>query len=205
MTPKNLIFDLGGVLMMHDMRGCIDAFHALLGVESTSHVLGLLPNGEGAKDSLMDQFEHGYVSTEEFVHTLLLHAQPGTTHQDIVDVWNTMHAGIPSRLLDAVRHLGQAGHHLLVLSNNNELHVENILTHYDMSCFDRMFFSNQVHICKPEPQLFYEVQNYLNNRGWGDLETWFIDDIEANRLAAQSLHWHTVSNVDALIEALFHA
>ncbi len=201
-NSKNIIFDLGGVLMMHNMPGCIAAFRDLMGEDGMTRGLGLLLNGEGVEDSLMDRFECGLVSEEEFVDTILRYSHPGTTREQVTGAWITMHAGIPADLLNRARQYGKEGNHLFVLSNNNVIHTRDIMAHYDMSCFEHMFFSHLLHARKPDNRIFESVVAYLKERGLDKLETWFIDDIAANREAGQRFGWHTASSLDDLEKQL---
>lgn len=196
----NIIFDLGGVLMMHNMQGCIQKFISLMGDENMQQVLGLCPNGEGCADSLMEKFECGLVSEEEFISTLVCHSKLGTTPIDIKDAWNTMHAGIPDEYWSFLNNLKAEGHHLLVLSNNNAIHYQDILNHYDMSCFDRIFLSHEIHSKKPERKIYEVVDEYLTQQGWKNNRTIYIDDIAENRQVGEQFGWETAGNIHFLQE-----
>lgn len=194
-----LIFDLGGVLMQHDMAGCIAAFTRLMGAEAMQQVLGLCPNGEGVDGSLMDRFECGMVDEQEFVDTLLSVSRPGTTAEDIVAAWNTMHAGIPLERLERIREWQQEGNHILLLSNNNALHYRDVMDHYDMSMFDYCFASHLVHVRKPDAGIFAHVQQFINSQPWSGLPICFVDDLAANRVAAEAFGWRTFPDIDSLV------
>lgn len=191
----NIICDLGGVLMMHNMPGCIQAFRALMGEEGMRQGLGMLPNGEGVDGSLMDRFECGEVTEREFLDGVLRYCAAGTTDEEVIRAWNTMHAGIPEPLLAKVHRLAQQGHHLFVLSNNNAFHYQDILTHYDMSCFEHMFFSHLLHVRKPQRAIYEAVCTYLREHGLDKEETWFIDDIAINRSVGEQFGWKTAEHL----------
>ena len=191
----NIIFDLGGVLMMHNMPGCIQAFLDLMGEDGMKRGLGMLPNGEGVDGSLMEKFECGEVTEREFLDGVLRYSHPGTTDADIIRAWNTMHAGIPEHLLAKVHALAQQGHHLFVLSNNNAIHYQDIMSYYDMSCFEHMFFSHLLHTRKPQRQIYEAVCAYLREHGLDKDETWFIDDIEVNRQMGEQFGWKTAEHL----------
>lgn len=127
-----IILDMGGVLMQHNMPECIARFTAILGEEKMKTILGLAPNGEGTADSLMEQYERGDISTDYFVDTILEQAKQGTSREEVIAAWNTMHGGIPAERLQHIQQWKDAGHRLFLLSNNNELHWEDIFSHYDM-------------------------------------------------------------------------
>lgn len=195
-----LIFDLGGVLMQHNMAGCIAAFTRLMGTDAMQHVLGLRPNGEGVDGSLMDRFECGLVSEQAFIETLLNVSRKGTSPADIVEAWNTMHAGIPLERLERIRQWKDAGNLILLLSNNNALHYRDVMEHYDMSMFDYCFASHLLHVRKPDAAIFAHVQQFINQQPWSSLPICFVDDLEANRLAAESFGWRTFPDINSLVE-----
>lgn len=194
----NLIFDMGGVLMNHNVLGARQRLVELMGEDQVQSILGLLPNGEGTPQSMMEDFECGRILEDEFVDTLRRASKPGTNAQDIEDAWNIMHAGIPQDKLDRLRQWHNEGHHVLLLSNNNPIHYRDILTHYDLSMFDRCFFSHLLHAAKPDPVFFEIVLHYLHEQGWDTLPTVFVDDLLANRQAGEQFGWQTFDSLDSL-------
>ena len=112
-----IILDMGGVLMLHNMPECIKRFQAMLGTRVMQNVLGLGFNGEGIEDTLMEQYEKGDVSTDEFVDTILQYASQETTREEVIAAWNSMHGGIPLERLEQIKRWKAAGHRLFLLSN----------------------------------------------------------------------------------------
>lgn len=193
-----IILDMGGVLMQHNMPECIARFTAILGEEKMKTILGLAANGEGTADSLMEQYERGDISTDYFVDTILEQAKQGTTREEVIAAWNTMHGGIPAERLQHIQQWKDAGHHLFLLSNNNELHWEDIFSHYDMSMFEHCFASHLLHISKPDPRIYKVVDNQL--RTWKcEPPFHFVDDIAINRETAEQLGWQTYENIYEVI------
>lgn len=193
-----IILDMGGVLMQHNMPECIARFTAILGEEKMKTILGLAPNGEGTADSLMEQYERGDISTDYFVDTILEQAKQGTTREEVIAAWNTMHGGIPPERLQHIQQWKDAGHRLFLLSNNNELHWEDIFSHYDMSMFEHCFASHLLHISKPDPRIYKVVDNQL--RTWKcEPPFHFVDDIAINRETAEQLGWQTYENIYEVI------
>ena len=193
-----IILDMGGVLMQHNMPECIARFTTILGEEKMKTILGLAPNGEGTADSLMEQYERGDISTDYFVDTILEQAKQGTTREEVIAAWNTMHGGIPAERLQYIQQWKDAGHRLFLLSNNNELHWEDIFSHYDMSMFEHCFASHLLHISKPDPRIYKVVDNKL--RAWKcEPPFHFVDDIAINRETAEQLGWKTYENIYEVI------
>ena len=189
-----IILDMGGVLMLHNMPECIARFTAILGEEKMQTMFGLATNGEGNADSLMEQYERGDVSTDYFVNTILEHAKEGTTRDEVIAAWNAMHGGIPAERLQLIQSWKDAGHRLFLLSNNNELHWEHILSQYDMSMMEHCFASHLMHMSKPDSRIYETVDKQL--REWGCEQPFhFVDDIAINREAAEQLGWKTYETI----------
>jgi len=198
----NLIFDMGGVLMDLNMPGCVAALTKIMDGNKVKDVLGLCPNGEGMTDSLMEGFECGTVSENDFLQAMLEIAKPGTTADDIRQAWVTLHGGIQPWKMEQIRQFKSQGHHILLLSNNNDIHMRDIVTNYDMSAFDQCFYSNVVHSHKPERGIYEAVQTYLKGQGWDELPTFFVDDIPANREVGDQMGWRTFDSISALVDFL---
>ena len=189
-----IILDMGGVLMNHNMPECIARFTDILGKENMKTILGLASNGEGTADSLMEQYERGNISTDAFIDGIMQYAVRPTTREEIIAAWNAMHGGIPAKRLDLIRTWKDKGHRLFLLSNNNELHWEHILSQYDMSMFEYCFASHLMHMSKPDTRIYESVDNQL--RAWNcEPPFHFVDDIAFNREIAEKVSWHTHESI----------
>ena len=209
-----IILDLGGVLMRHNMPECLARFEHLLGKEQMAQVLGLQSNAEGTLDSLVDKYEKGDISTDTFVDTILAHSYEGATREEVVAAWNSMHGGIPEERLQLIRQWADAGHHLYMLSNNNDLHWHHVFSCYNLSMFRHCYASHLLHLAKPDPRIYQAVDQAIREQE-GLQETpqslgaladnhpfYFVDDLEANRLPAEQLGWRTFASLDELACAL---
>lgn len=192
-----IILDMGGVLMQHNMPECIKRFQSMLGNRVMQNVLGLASNGEGIEDTLMEQYEKGEISTDDFITTILQYASQDTTREEVIAAWNTMHGGIPVERLQQIQQWKAAGHRLFLLSNNNELHWEDIHQVYDMSVFEHCFASHLMHMSKPALNIYEAVDAQLKE--WGCTQPFhFVDDIAINRHVAEILNWKTYASLDEL-------
>ena len=209
-----IILDLGGVLMRHNMPECLARFERLLGKEQMAQVLGLQSNAEGTLDSLVDKYEKGDISTDTFVDTILAHSYEGATREEVVAAWNSMHGGIPEERLQRIQQWADTGHHLYMLSNNNDLHWHHVFSHYDLSMFRHCYASHLLHLAKPDPRIYQAVDQAIREQE-GLQETpqslealvdnhpfYFVDDLKANRLPAEQLGWRTFASLDELACAL---
>ena len=200
--------------MRHNMPECLARFERLLGKEQMAQVLGLQSNAEGTLDSLVDKYEKGDISTDTFVDTILAHSYEGATREEVVEAWNSMHGGIPEERLQLIQRWADAGHHLYMLSNNNDLHWHHVFSHYDLSMFRHCYASHLLYLAKPDPRIYQAVDQAIRAQE-GLQETpqlhealvdnhsfYFVDDLEANRLPAEQLGWRTFASLDELACAL---
>lgn len=171
-----------------------------MGEQNMRLVLGMDAQGEGVKavsiasKQLMADFERGLISPDHFISEVLQFCHAGTTPQEVIDAWMAMLADLPAERLAYVDQLRAAGHKVYLLSNGNDLHFDFIDATYHLhDHFDGFFLSHKMHLTKPESAIFEAVMASLPPT---DKEIYFIDDIEANRLAAhQSVAWQTFSSI----------
>lgn len=221
-----LVFDLGGVVINHNIPLCIEKFARLLGPNLS--ILGLQPNGEAAdidkpkaadiskeeagriwktvsnavtSSTLMRDFELGHIGTDRFVESLLPISRPGTTREDILEAWDAMHGGIPEERFAMLRewHLT---HHQYALSNNNEehwAHIHRCYPDFD-TYFDALFASHLVHIGKPDSGIFLAAEEVIRQQepDYSRDRVIFVDDLEANRHAAEQFGWRSAESMETL-------
>ena len=147
------VFDLGGVLIKLNVGRCMRAFEALMGEQNMRAVLGMDSRGEGIKavsvasKQLMVDFERGLISSEQFIAEVMHFCRPGTTEQDVIDVWMAMLDELPQERLQYVDSLRDKGHPVFLLSNGNDLHFNYINRRYGLDKhFDGLFLSQKMHL-----------------------------------------------------------
>ena len=191
----NIIFDFGGVLMKHDREGCKNDLRQLMADEDVTYVLGF---GNDNDDTLRAKFERGECDTHYFLERVLALCKPGTTEQQVIDAWNTVHAGIPDEAWETIRQLRTKGYRTYLMSNTDAIHWQHTLSLYRQqveSLFDGVFLSFELKLTKPAEAIFRHVANMI-----GDGQTIFVDDMEANRLAAQQfVSWQTCASMEELL------
>lgn len=182
---KNIIFDLGGVIIDLKRRMAVDALDRL-GIQDASALLG-----EYEQKGPFLMLETGDISSSELYDILLPHCRKGTTCTDIRDAFEEFLREIPVerlRMLDALR---EKGYRLYVLSNTNPIMynhwIDNAFRNDGKSIndyFDGIVTSFQERMCKPDPALFQRV---VDRYGLDKKETLMLDDSEANVKAARSI------------------
>ena len=178
---KNIIFDLGGVLLNIDPRKTIEAF-GRLGMEQLIGDKGLSYDHD-----IFYLMEQGKITPEEFrngVRKLL----PSEVKDDrIDDAWTAMLLDFPKVRVELVQNL-RKHYSIYLFSNTNAIHVAKYHTNFRnqhgfevSSLFERDFYSNEIGYRKPSQESFQQVirLSCINPE-----ESIFIDDSLANVEAA---------------------
>ena len=187
MAYKNIIFDLGGVILDINMQKALDGFAALGLPESELR----FDVGEAA--DLMHRYQLGLFTTDEFCRRLAARCNPGTTPKQVANAWNSICIGIPERKLNAIKALKQRAN-VYLLSNTNDLHWQYCLDHWFNAngnrCedfFDKVFLSQEMHLEKPHTEIFEQVIKTIDAGCDAEAsDTVFLDDNLENVNAAKS-------------------
>lgn len=188
---RNIIFDLGAVLVDLDEQRCVEAFRSL-GMPLIADYV----SDHRVEDMFMAA-ETGRVTQEEFCQEVRRVAGLDTGDEQIVAAWNTLLTQISDRKKERLLQL--RGHYrLFLLSNTNYMHWRLCADHlfrygeYGVEdYFERVFLSYEMHLVKPDPEIFLAV---LRETGIRPEETLFVDDNPANCQAAGRLGIHTLLN-----------
>lgn len=187
---KNIVFDLGGVLLNIDPKRTIEAF-GNLGMEQLVGDKGLTYDHD-----IFYRMEQGQLTPDEFrkgVQDLL----PNTvSFADIDAAWTAMLLDIPAIRVQLLKNL-RKDFRIYLFSNTNAIHVDKfhtdfrVLHGFEMSeLFDKDFYSNEIGYRKPSPESFQEI---MRLSGINPEESLFIDDAHANIESAQKAglktHW----------------
>ena len=195
---KHIIFDLGGVLIDLDMPRCLESFRVLGADPSALLQPSTETNQQGkAKATLcdglvangaMDLYQTGDITTEQFVAGILGFCVPGTTSEQILEAWNDCLLSIPAYKLEFIKELRAQGYSVHLLSNTNEAHWLHIAQKHfggkTEDYFDTLFLSQEMHMAKPNDDIFLAV---LDKLGAKADECLFIDDTQSNIDAAKAL------------------
>lgn len=185
---KNIIFDLGGVVIDLDRRMAIDALDRL-GIHDASSLLG-----EYAQKGPFLMLETGDITSSELYDILLPQCKPQTTCADIQDAFEQFLRQIPVERLRMLQDLRNKGYRVYVLSNTNPIMynhwIDNAFRSDGKSIndyFDGIVLSYQERTCKPDPEIFKRVISRYNLK---PEETLMLDDSQANVGAARSVGLH---------------
>jgi FMN phosphatase YigB (HAD superfamily) len=182
---KNMIFDLGGVLLNLDFNQTLKTFKKRIPHLNEDFFLG--------KEKQLDfysDYETGKVTTSAFIDSFRNFYQISISDSEFEDCWNAMIFDFPLErilLLKKLRHLDKR---IYLLSNINELHETAVQKSFAQlglgvdfsSLFDRVYYSHRVGLRKPDTDIFNLV---INDNDLNVSETVFIDDSLQHVLSAR--------------------
>ena len=194
MQYKNIIFDLGNVLVKLDSPGCMNAFKAL-GMEKLTDFVAY-PEAK----KLMGELGIGLISTEQFCDAARDLTQTTVSNHQMIEAANRMLVVIPDEKKRRLLELKSKGYRLFLLSNTIDIHwdycVENLFPYQGHNVddyFEKVFLSQRLHLSKPDARIYEEV---IRQAEIVPEESLFIDDLKENCVAAEKLGIHTFQNVE---------
>ena len=185
---KNLLFDLGWVIMDIEKENCVQAYREL-GLRNAEKYFG-----EFSQQGPFMLLEEGAISADEF-HAYLRPELPAeVTDAQIDEAFCKFLTGIPVHRLAALRQLRRR-YKVFMLSNTNPIMWNSRIS--EEFCkegrvredyFDGMVTSFEARALKPDRRIFDYAVNKL---GREPDETLFLDDSETNLKAASKLGFNT--------------
>ena len=116
MPIKNIIFDLGGVLLNIDYNKTIQAFNQL-GIADFDKMYS-----QSTANLLFENLETGKITEEDFYAELKKVLPPNITNVDIKNAWNTMLLDFRQESLAYLITLKEK-YKIFLLSNTNHIHL----------------------------------------------------------------------------------
>ena len=186
---KNIIFDLGGVLLNIDFTLTTQAFEKL-GVYKFDAIYS-----KAGQNPLFDNFESGKYSPEEFRMELKKFLPKEINPMQLDYAWNEMLLDLPPARLELLSTL-KNNYRLFLLSNTNAIHIgayssylNKLYGFVDLShIFEKEYYSFQIGLRKPNVEIFDFV---LKENNLIAQETLFIDDSLQHIEGAQKLGLNT--------------
>lgn len=182
---RNLIFDLGGVLLDLSFQRTFEAFASLthLDAEFISETCHQHPE--------FNAFEKGELSEAEFRDALRSLFSTTASDNELDACWNAMLVNIPVERIQLLEKL-RSRYQLFLLSNTNSIHARHFnrivsrnSRHENLEpLFDRIYYSHVINLRKPDPAIYKYVLNESNIIAH---ETVFLDDNMSNLDSAKQL------------------
>lgn len=190
---KNILFDLGGVILHLNRQAALDAF-VDLGFKDVEAVLR-----DFRQSGTFLRFEDGSIDATTFREEIRAHVGHYISDKDIDKAWGKMTSHVDDETLQLLLNLKDV-YHTYLLSNTNPIHIEicDPMFAYNShngfeAFFNKCFYSYNLKVCKPEAQSFLKV---CEEASISPNATLFIDDSLDNLKAAQSLGFQTLHVTD---------
>lgn len=188
-TIKNIIFDLGGVLLDIDPQRTIQAFGEL-GMPDL-----IKPGGWSYDHDVFLRMEKGLLSEQEFRNRIRALLPRPATDREIDDAWCAMLLRFPPEKIRLLRELAPR-YRLYLFSNTNSIHIrhfhELFWKEFGFSFADlfvKDYYSSDINQRKPDPEAFHFV---LHDAALNPSETLFIDDLDINTKSAAQTGMQTI-------------
>ena len=182
---KNIIFDLGGVILDIDPEATYRAFGKL----------GYKRPGNSMVDknflNFLFDFEKGLISEEDFPEEMLKFTDQHPSKDQLYEAWNLMITGYKQEKIEFLKKI-KSEYRTFLLSNTNIIHARyynNLLkTRHGIKglseLFEEVYYSHDLKLRKPDQEIFRLV---LKKEDLNPAETLFVDDMEENVVAAEAL------------------
>jgi len=187
---KNVVIDLGGVMIDLDRERCVRAF-ADLGLEDAGSMLGLYRQEEPFLS-----IETGRMSAGAFYDEIRRRTGRCVSDTEIEHAFDEFLVALPVERLVALRRLRGAGYRTFMISNTNGVMYDGWIKRAFMQeglrvgdYFDGIVTSFAEGVCKPDSGLFETV---LRRFGLRAGESLLLDDSEANCETARKMGMEAV-------------
>ena len=186
---KNILFDLGGVILDLNVHGTLEAFLNL------GFPKKLLNYPENIHTDVFFKYETGKITTEQFRKEIREYSGLKFSDPDFDNAWCMMLARVPKVRTDLLQSLAK-DYKLFMLSNTSELHIERFSNMFFETAgypleevFTKLFYSHEIGYHKPDPKAFECV---IREAAILPEETLFLDDNIHNIKAAQELGFRAI-------------
>jgi putative hydrolase of the HAD superfamily len=186
---RNIIFDMGGVLVDIDRERCVEAFRRI-GFPEADQMLDCY-----SQKGVFGDLESGRVTPAEFFDWVRSESRSEITDGQIAGALDEFITGLPVYKLQMLRDLRRR-FGVYMLSNTNAVMLPSIRARYFTQLppltfddyFDRAFLSYEMGCIKPADEIFHMM---VAQGGFTPAECLFIDDGQANVDTAARLGFHT--------------
>ncbi len=183
MEIRNIIFDLGGVLLNVDYHATIDSFKQL-GVKNIDEFFT-----QAHQSRIFDGLDKGKTSPEEFRDELRKLTGLSLADNEIDRAWNAMLLDLPQQNLPLLEKV-KDNYRIFLLSNTNAIHFPNFLKYLQEAhgyesldlFFEKQYLSHEVGMRKPDVEIFEHV---IHDNNLIPSETLFIDDTRQHVIGAR--------------------
>ncbi|MDL2322870.1 HAD family phosphatase [Bacteroidales bacterium OttesenSCG-928-A17] len=191
---KNIVFDLGGVILTLDRNIAVRRFEEA-GLANAEELLDPYH-----QKGIFLQLENGELSQTEFYDAVRKEAGNDMTNEQIDWGWMGFIVDCPEYKLKMLEDLREQGYNLYLLSNTNPVIMSWALssefTPHGKTLadyFDKLYLSYQMKCVKPDPAIFHAM---IEDSGLIPEETLFVDDGAANVEMGRKLGFQTFQPIN---------
>ena len=194
---KNLIFDLGNVIVELDVNRSVKCFGSeIYAVFSDKMKTEFV--------ELAHKFERGEVSSDYFRKMVSQMYEIEISDEKFDECWCAMIKTIPDNRKKMLRELKKK-YKVIALSNINEIHYDFLLksNFWEAYLFEKVYFSHLLGMRKPEIEIYEYV---LTENDMKPEETLFFDDLKENVEAAKKLGINSIlvdTEILKIVEEMF--
>jgi FMN phosphatase YigB (HAD superfamily) len=175
---KNIIFDLGGVILNLDNQRTENAFTAM-GVKNFREYFG-----HGHAASFFKEYEIGRISDQQFIDSIRALTGISVPDERIVGGWNALLLDFPPERIQLLKELRKK-YRTFLFSNTNALHLAALRQTYADTfgggtlddLFEKAYYSHTLGMRKPDKVSFEHI---LRENQLAGSETLFVDDALVN-------------------------
>lgn len=178
---RNIIFDLGGVLLNINPLLPLVEFEKISGIEQDELLKRLFT------EQIFEKFDTGSLSPAQFRSQLCKIMNLKVNDTEIDRAWNSLLLDFPFPRVELLQEV-RKNYRVFLLSNTNIIHFWHYTSEFYSSygvqmtdLFDQLFLSYEIGIHKPDAGIYEHV---LQSAGIKPSESVFIDDSLANIEAA---------------------
>ncbi|WP_339666395.1 HAD-IA family hydrolase [Maribacter arcticus] len=197
---KNIIFDFGDIFINLDKQAPLLEMSKFGLTQMTPEL-----------DAIFKDYEMGLMESDTFINALQSIFNDASRAQ-IIAAWNSIILDFPEERLTFIEQLKKENRYrLFLLSNTNDLHIEQVKKSMGLerfkrfqNCFEQFYLSQELKMRKPNSNI-YEFVLHENNLVAN--KTLFIDDSKENTLSASKLGilcWNLQVGKEDVLETLNH-
>ncbi len=174
---KNIIFDLGGVILNIDFNRTAKAFTDLGIDDFSKHITKFQAS------SLFLDYETGLIDDDTFIKGIQSLSPKPLSEQEVIDAWNALLLDFPEERIAFLKLLRKK-YRLFLLSNTNAIHLVEfqkrfyaLTGNYLEGVFEKTYYSHVVKLRKPSEAIYQLV---VSENSLIPSETLFVDDTAVN-------------------------
>jgi HAD superfamily hydrolase (TIGR01509 family) len=183
---KNIIFDLGGVILNLDTQRAEEAF-VRMGAKDFRKYFAL-----GHAAAFFKDYETGHIDDRQFIDSLKELTGTSAPDEEILGAWNALLLDFPPERIELLKKLSKR-YRIFLFSNTNALHLTAFHQIYRDAFgeaagslddhFEKAYYSHLLGMRKPDKAPFEHI---LTENGLIAAETLFVDDALVNVEGAES-------------------